>query len=149
MLFCVLAILSGPVLYGCAGTKATTLELQNIHQVMQPAPVGGQSMADYTKVLHSGNEVSGNVTVSGEWEVPDDFCSPWTFEAWNPAGVLIDTATVSPVPFDNENPYYYFKFTATAEGKYIIRIIHRSIMVRYVDIVISPLGWQYESPQTF
>ena len=63
---------------------------------MQPAPVGGQSTADYTKVLQAGDEVSGNVDVTGEWEVPADSCSPCTYEALNPAGIVIDSSTVTP-----------------------------------------------------
>ena len=70
MLFCGLAILSSTALYGCAGNKTTTTRPEHIYQVMQPASLQGQSTADYPKIIQAGDEVSGNVNITGEWEVP-------------------------------------------------------------------------------
>lgn len=142
--FCALSIAGMAPLAACAGPRATTVEPQQIQLVMQPASQGGQSVADYSRVLAAGEEVTGNVNVSGEWEIPSDYCSPWTYEVSDPDGTLIDSATIQIIPYAADNPYYYFVFTAAIAGKYVIRIIHYSPLTRYLAIVVSPPGWQYQ-----
>jgi len=122
-------------------TESNTGQPQNIYQVMEPAQVNGQSITNYVRVLSAGDEVSGNINLSGEWEVPGDSRTPWTYEAWDAAGAMIDSATIRFMPFDNENPYHYFNFVAAINGQYIIRIIHYSLLVQYLSIEISPSGW--------
>lgn len=148
---CALMMLCGLLMYGCATPDASSAALQqsqHIYLVMQPAVPGGESVADYSKFLSAGDEVSGNANVSGEWEVPGDSCTPWTYQLWNPAGAMIDSETIRFIPFDAENPYYDFSFTAAASGKYTMRIIHYSLLVRYLNIVVNPPGWQPVVPGT-
>ncbi|RJO60581.1 MAG: hypothetical protein C4542_08850 [Dehalococcoidia bacterium] len=142
-----LVLLTSIAMYGCAGAKITTKETskpQQIHQVMQVAPQGGRSIVDYTKFLNAGDEVSGNIMVT-ELEVEfTDWATPWTFEAWAPDGVLLDTATI----IYEDDPYHAFKFIAKITGEYTIRAIHMSLSPRNLDIVVSPAGWQLKETYT-
>jgi len=147
ILLCVVLILSCLTLYSCSETKTVVTDLatakpgepQYIHYIMEPASLGGHSIADYTKILKAGDAVSGYMMVTGLWEVEGDYTTPWTFEAWDPDSVLLDTATINNW---YEDPYYAFKFIANAEGEYTIRAIHISLYTRDLVIMISPAGWQ-------
>jgi hypothetical protein len=114
---------------------------------MQPALVGGTTKAEYFRLLSAGEPVVGDVTVFGEWDWTD-MTPPWIFEVINPAGVVIDSATINTVPFADDVPYYHFNFTADAGGKYLLRVIHYSAFVKNLDMVVSPAGWQLETPAT-
>jgi len=144
-LLCVSTILGSTFLSGCGNSQTQdtlkTDQSQNIYQVMEPAQANGQSVTNFVRVLSTGDEVSGSINLSGEWEVPGDSRTPWTYQAWDSAGGMIDSATIRFMPFDNENPYHYFNFVAAIPGQYIIRIIHYSLMVQYLSIEISPPGW--------
>ena len=144
ILLCVPTMVSGTLL-SCSAKSQTQDTVndkpQNIYVVMEPATVNGQSITNYVRVLSAGDEVSGSINLSGEWEVPGDSRTPWTYEAWDSAGGMIDSATIRFMPFDNENPYHYFNFVATIPGQYIIRIIHYSLLAQYLSIEISPPGW--------
>jgi hypothetical protein len=143
-----MTIATSLVVYGCTGVETTATEpgvSQYIHYIMQPAPLDGHSVVDYTKILKAGDEVSGYMMVTGLWEVEGDYTTPWTFEAWNPDGVLLDTATIHNW---YEDAYHAFKFTATIGGEYIIRAIHISFYTRDLDIMISPPGWQLKEAET-
>jgi hypothetical protein len=109
---------------------------------MQPAQVGSTSVVEYTRVMQAGEEVRGSANIAGEWEVSGDSATPWTFEITDQTGKLLDTATIRFIPFDADNPYYDFTVKVLTSGKYTIRIIHYSIMVRYLTMTISPNGWQ-------
>lgn len=142
-----LVILTSIAMYGCTGTKITTKEPSNpqqIHQVMPAAPQGGRSIVDYTKFLNAGDAVSGNIMVTESQAEFIDWATPWTFEAWAPDGVLLDTATI----IFEEDPYHAFKFIAKITGEYTIRAIHNSLSPRNLDIVISPPGWQLKETYT-
>ena len=147
-LLCATAILWSAILASCNGNNTIKTEAQQIQQVIQPAAVGGQSSVEYYRVLTAGTITSGNVNVTGDWEVPSDYCSPWTYQAFDPGGNLIDAATEQIIPYVDDNPYYYFNFTAATDGKYTIQIITYSILVRYATIVISPPGWQLQASAT-
>ena len=140
-----LVMLTSIAMYGCTGAKVTTKEPgkpQLIHQVMQAAPQGSHSIVDYTKFLNAGDEVSGNIMVTEFQPEFTDWSSPWTFEAWAPDGVLIDSATI----IFEADPYYAFNFIAKTAGEYTIRAKHNSRSSRDLDILISPSGWQLKKP---
>ena len=146
-----LVILTSIAIYGCAGTKITTTgkpkepgKPQYIHQVMPVAPQGSRSIVDYTKFLNAGDEVSGNIMVTEPQVEFLDWATPWTFEAWDPGGVLIASATI----IYDVDPYHAFKFIANITGEYTIRAIHTSLSPRDLDIVISPVGWQLKETTT-
>ena len=137
-----LPLIGMTILCGCRGAILTSIATQEIYEEMQPAPVGGVSIIEYARVIQAGEEVRGSANVAGEWEVPGDSATPWTFEITDQAGKFLDNATIRYIPFDAENPYHDFVVKASASGKYTIRIIHYSIMVRYLSMTISPAGWQ-------
>ncbi len=146
-----LIILTCIAMDGCAGTKITTTDTakepgkpQKIHQVMQAVPRGGRSIVDYTKFLNAGDEVSGNIMVTESQVEFLDWATPWTFEAWAPDGVLLDTATI----IYEDDPYHAFKFIAKITGEYTIRAIHVSLSPRNLDIMVSPAGWQLKGTYT-
>jgi hypothetical protein len=144
----ILIVLCSCMVFGCTVQNKTTTDTpetkpdkpQSIYHLMEAALIGGRSTVDYSKYLFAGDEVNGRISVTGLWEVEGDYSIPWTFEAWNPDGVLLDTATISNWYMD---AYYTFKFIAVANGEYTIRAIHTSIAVRDLDIEISPGGWKF------
>jgi hypothetical protein len=151
-----LSLLCAGFLGGCQGATTTTVGPsqasatgpQVIFAAMPPAPVRSTRVFEYARSLKSGDEVSGYANVYGEWEVPGDSATPWTFEMYDPAGILINSATTHFFPFDAEDPYYYFNVKAPMDGQYTIRIIHYSLMDRFLRMEVSPPGWQLTSPAT-
>ncbi len=116
-------------------------ETQHIYYVMPPAPIDGDSVIDFTRQLKAGERVSGYIIITGLWEVEGDYCTPWSFQAFDPAGNMIDTATLNP-DIINQTPHYDFDFTTSSGGAYTIRAIHFSLYTRDLNMEISPAGWQ-------
>jgi hypothetical protein len=141
-LLALLLLLSMSLVCGCQGGGLVSIATQEISAELKPAPVGGESVIEYSRLLEAGDEVHGSANVAGDWEVPGDSATPWTFELTDPDGNMLDNATIRFIPFDAENPFHDFATKVRASGKYTIRVIHHSIMVRYLSMTISPAGWQ-------
>jgi hypothetical protein len=114
---------------------------QRVTQLMEAADLDGRSVIDYVRILNPGEKVRGYMIVVGLWEVEGDYCTPWTFEAWGPGGVLLDTETIN-VDIVDYDAYYPFEFTAETSGEYVIRAIHYSLYTRDLTMEIVPPGWR-------
>jgi len=134
-------------LCSCPGTatypSSGEITTQQIDYFMQSAPIDGNSVVNYTKVLNVGDNVSGYVVLTGEWELSGDWRTPWHFKALSPSGEVLDSAIIQ---FDIEaaimNPLYYFNFTASTQGVYTIQVIHISCFPQDLHIEIRPSGWE-------
>jgi hypothetical protein len=135
-----LIVLTGTILCGCSGedTGTTPYASQRIHQIMPAAPQGSRTVIDYTRNLFAGDEVTGSVMVTEAQPEFIDWATPWTFEALDPNGVLLDSATI----IFEVDPYHAFNFIAQITGEYTVRTIHTSLSNRDLNILIRPPGWQ-------
>jgi len=146
LLLCAM-LLSSITMYGCESSGATVAQPQHISLFMPPAVVSNSVVVEYSRVLSVGERVAGDVNVNGEWD-QTDMVPPWTFEVINPSGDIIASKIIQALLFFDDNPYYHFDFTADAIGKYTLRIIHSSAYAKDLDILVSPGGWQLETPAT-
>jgi hypothetical protein len=135
-----LIVLTSTLISGCSGaeTETTPSTTQRIHQIMPAAPQGSRTVIDYTRNLTVGDEVTGSVMVTEAQPEFIDWATPWTFEAWDPNGVLLDSATI----IFEADPYHAFTFIAQITGEYTVRTIHTSLSNRDLNIMINPSGWQ-------
>jgi hypothetical protein len=135
-----LIVLTSTLISGCSGVEVeTTTDItQRIHQIMPAAPQGSRTVIDYTRNLTAGDEITGTVMVTEAQPEFIDWATPWTFEAWDPNGVLLDSATI----IFEVDPYHSFNFIAQITGEYTIRTIHTSLSNRDLNIMINPSGWQ-------
>ena len=115
---------------------------QIIDYFMQAAPIDGDSVVNYTKVLNAGDNVSGYALLVGEWELAGDWRTPWFFKALSPSGEVLDSATVQ-FHVEGEETTYYFDLTAPTQGVYTIQISHISCFPQDVHIEIQPPGWEF------
>jgi len=105
---------------------------------MQLAPIDGNSVVNYTKVLNAGDNVSGYAELTGEWELSGDWRTEWYFNALSPSGEVLDYAII----LYDMDPLYYFNFTASTQGVYTIQVIHVSCFPQDLHIEIQPSGWE-------